>query len=138
MTSIICDIHCQVCNPGTGACSHGPEPVAALAQTGPERSFEYGEDSSVRQGGAAIAAKQVAGFVACSAVGWLKQPRPSASWAVNEVVIGAGVASIGRGGIVLGVGVCVGADGLECLGAGGGIVAWAVCVGAVGAAVGVG
>ena len=73
-----------------------------------------------------------------SEICWLRQPRQSGSWAVDEVVVGARVAGIGGGGVVLGVGVCVGAGRLECLGAGRGIVAWAVCVGAVGATVGVG
>ncbi len=56
----------------------------------------------------------------------------------HKVVVGAGVAGIGGGGVVLGVGVCIRAGRLEGLGAGRGIVAWAVCVGAVGATVGVG
>ena len=55
----------------------------------------------------------------------------SHSWAEDEVVVGAGVAGVGGGGIVLGVGVCVWAGILEGLGAGGGGLAGAVGVDAV-------
>ena len=97
------------------------------------------EQSSARHAGATDHQPMAAGlFGVHLEVCGLRQLRQSGLWAVNEVVVGAGVAGIGGGGVVLGVGVCIRAGRLEGLSAGRGIVAWAVCVGAVGATVGVG
>ncbi len=52
-------------------------------------------------------------------------------WAEDKVVVGAGVASVCGGGIVLGVGVCIRTGVLKGLSSGGGRLAWTVGVGAV-------